>query len=339
MPEDGFIWLGARKGLIRYDGQDYKTYSTRDSLPKPAVTAIYQDRQNKLWAGGKNGWIYFINEMDSLELWTPEEGLPKAAITGFAEDGQNNFWFSTYGEGLYFWDGRRLYNYGEEDGLPGLDMYDLAADAKGRIWAATDGGVSICWIEDGEKRIRNLGRKDGLPDEIIRCILPDDQGNCWIGTYDRGFCFIRGEDLVIEHTVQDWNFGIVNSLEWVDDRELWIGTESGLWRYRPKDQKILPLEYKKMREAKIYSLCKDVEGNMWVLNNQEGLLSTNCHFEFIQDKINHTQAILQDNAGKWWIGAQDGLFWYFPDKKEGEQLQRLSDENILSLYQDRFDNI
>lgn len=339
LPEGGFIWLSAREGLIRYDGQDYKTYTNQDSLSKLEITAIYRDRRNKLWAGGKNGRIYFINETDSLALWTPEEGLPKVAVTGFAEDDQNNFWFSTYGEGLYFWNGRRLYNYGEEDGLLGLDIYDLAADTQGRIWAATDGGLSICWIEDGEKKIRNISRKDGLPDEIIRCVLPDGRGNCWIGTYDEGFCFVRGEDFAIEHPVKDWNLGIVNSLEWVDDRELWIGTESGLWRYRLSDQKILRVDDEKQSEAKIYDLRKDIEGNMWVLNNREGLLSTNCHFEFIQDKINHTQAILQDDTGKFWIGTQEGLYWYFPDKKEAEQFQRLSEENVLSLYQDRFTNV
>ena len=71
-----------------------------------------------------------------------------------------------------------MYNVGLDDGLSGQDIYSIAQDQEGRIWVSTDNGISICWLEEGKKRIKNIGRPEGLPDDIIRYLLPDAAGRC-----------------------------------------------------------------------------------------------------------------------------------------------------------------
>ena len=82
----------------------------------------------------------------------------------------------------------RLYQFNTtDDGLASNDVYALASDIQGRIWAATDAGISICAMpEKGKKQVQNLGVSNGLSDEIVTTLLSDLQGNVWAGTFGNG---------------------------------------------------------------------------------------------------------------------------------------------------------
>ncbi len=52
--QKGYLWLGTRSGLCRYDGQEFITYTTADGLAADAVQALCEDREGRLWIG--TGW-------------------------------------------------------------------------------------------------------------------------------------------------------------------------------------------------------------------------------------------------------------------------------------------
>ncbi len=236
------------------------------------------ESEGLLWAGFHHGAIAYLPIYSSsagkagqteaaeprLQLWQPEEGVPAQSITGFAEDKSGGRWFSTYGEGLYVWKNERLYQFNvADDGLLGDEIYALASDVQGRIWAATDAGISICAMPlPGQKQVQNLTTADGLPDEIITALLADPQGAMWIGTHDNGICCY---DLAVRGCVfvaKNWTFGPVTDLALFGGCELWAGTEKNGLVYieaATGQARTLPTGHA-LRSAKMQALYKDREG-------------------------------------------------------------------------------
>ncbi len=336
------IWFGSTQGLFLYDGLDFIPFLKSDTSSQH-VRAIYQDKKMTLWVGYEDGTVYQLVGQ-KLQLWMPEEGLPKMPITGFAEDPEGRLWMSTYGEGVYYSEAGRLYNFNTDDGLLGDDIYVMAQDGLGRIWLGSDGGISICSVKAGKKRVENLTREDGLPDEIVREILADPNGDMWIGTFDEGICRYKTKERRFDFPLKNWMSGTVNCLALFKEKELWIGTEgNGLWRFGLQDGSLRQLTNgRNFEKSKIYDLHRDIEGNIWTVSNTEGISFANRQFEFAQLDFQEIQAVLADRDDQLWIGTPDGLF--SKDLKQGENAQFQQHFkglalNVISLHEDGFGRI
>lgn len=341
----GFIWMGSDKGLLRYNGKSFQRFPPADTSHNPQVTAIFEDQKGLLWVGYEDGAVERMAALGTkLSPWAPEEGLPKVAITGFAEDAGGAIWLATYGEGLYCYVNQRLYNINADDGLPGNDIYCLVRDKKDRIWVGTDGGFSRCALKNGKKTVINITREQGLPDDIVRTIQPDENDNLWIGTYDRGVCYFNTSTQKFGFPMAGWDKGVVNKLAYFEGLELWIGTEgNGLYRFDLHSRRLQAIRCSgRTATAKIYDLHKDAEGNIWVVNNVDGICSANRQFGYIDKKLDNIQAVLVDHNQLLWIGTQKGLYSYQALSSENigykDQLADLQ-LNVLSLFEDQFNNI
>jgi len=342
----GWLWFGAKNGLYRYDGLAFQQVKLPDSLTS-AVSAMYE-WDGCVWIGFRNGSIGFLplNSAFSptgnghklynarLQMWSPEEGLPKKAITGFAADSSGGFWIATYGEGLYCLKNNRLYQFNSEDDALGSDeIYTLARDAKGRIWAATDAGVSICAMADGgKKQVQRLTTTDGLPDEIVTALLADKKGNIWIGTYEKGICHYDIFQGKFDWQSADWDFGTVAGMVAFGDNEIWASvSENGLIRLDRTTYMLhtLPVGHP-LRQEKMTALWKDREGLLWTLSEKGAVHSANIRFGLLETPFTGAQAVLTDRRNRLWAGSSEGLFLQekgvfrniFPKK-----------ENIIALWE------
>ncbi|MBI5916310.1 MAG: histidine kinase [Bacteroidetes bacterium] len=339
---NSLLWFGSTQSLFYFDGLEFTVFPKSDSTGSEHVRAIFQDKKMRLWVGYEDGSIYYLAGQKLLP-WLPEEGTPKVPVTDFGEDKQGRLWFSTYGEGVYYHDGVRLHNFNAADGLPATDIYVMATGPDGRMWLGTDGGISICSVQDGKKRVENLTREDGLPDEIVHEILPDSDGNMWIGTYDQGACLYNTKERRFEYPLEGWQHGIVNRLELFKRKELWIGTEgNGLWRFSLQDGSLRPVSGENFDRAKIYDLHKDIEGNIWAVSNTGGISYANRQFEFIFTDFKGIQAVLSDRQNRLWVGTPEGLFEYRTDERDNSSFRPLLQKlglNVVSLHEDTFGNL
>src|SRR6185437_3863548 len=61
----GFMWIGTRNGLDRYDGQQFKIYQSNKkdttSISDNSIKYIYEDIDHNLWVGTANG----LNRFDA----------------------------------------------------------------------------------------------------------------------------------------------------------------------------------------------------------------------------------------------------------------------------------
>jgi ligand-binding sensor domain-containing protein len=336
----GRIFLGAESGLMFFDGEKLLNIPVQGDS-SISVSVIFQTDAGQLLVGTTKGIIYELTH-GKLQPFPIKEGYPKARITGIQQDKQQRLWLATYGEGVYFLDQNHLYNIDEEDGLAANDIYVMASCMQGEIWLGTDGGISVCSFENGQKIIRNINRENGLPDEIVHSIRPDKQGNCWIGMYDHGFCRYNNQTDTVDFVIPQWEHGIINDLELFEEQELWIATEgNGLFRYSLSDKMLNrvvgDVDFSK---ANVKALLKDVEGNIWVLDNLNKLSCANKQFERLKVPVEHIQSLLTDQSQQLWLGTEKGLFVW--DKKENKKFTEIGKDkklNVTSLFQDKHQNI
>ncbi len=348
--KSGWVWMGGKNVLLRFDGQEFEQISWPDSLADNLQITAISEIRDTLWLGFSNGNICFLpqpgglpfpfltekNGKHALQIWQPEEGSPARAITDFASDATGGFWFSTYGEGLYCLKTNRLYQFNAaDDKLSGDEIYSLAADGQGKIWAATDHGISICSMpQDGKKSVHSFGVADGLPDEIIPTLCPDSGGNMWIGTDQKGVCFFDVQKQRITFQTADWQFGAVTSLAVVNESELWIGTASnGVIRLDIQTGILTTMtENLPLQHDKIHGLLTDLEGGLWVVAEKSGVFRANARFSLLPNDFGNVQAVLKDSRHRLWAGGERGLFLF----ENGKFRQVLPHpENIISLFQSR----
>ena len=341
--KEGYLWFASSEGLFRYDGQDFEQIKNPKADHVLDITALYEKQTGEILIGTSDGEIWILNENNELHHWEAAKEIKESAILDFAETQDSTFWISTYGEGLFYYKNNSLHTISGQDGLSALEIYTMVALNGNKVALGTDAGIDICSLQGEQINIQSLSTNDGLADEIVKTLLPDHHGNLWIGTYDKGISYWRQKENTFEIMFADWDHGVVNALALFQDKELWIGTEdNGLFRYDLHQEELMSITEEKFKDSKIQDLHKDIEGNLWVINNTFGIASANRQFEQISHNLGNVQAVLIDQENWIWLGTADGLF-RMKNKDIGKidfQRYPIGEKiNVISLYQDGFENI
>ena len=118
-----------------------------------------------------------------------------------------------------------------------LLIKDVAADASGRVWIATDhDGLLVYTPGEDAAGIFNRDRSAETPflGECIQCLYCDNNGVMWLGTYKSGLSFIYdGKNTFALTSLED----VTTVLE-DNDGIIWCGTDGkGIVRYDPETGK------------------------------------------------------------------------------------------------------
>jgi len=348
----GFILLGTTNGIYRFNGINYLKIPADDSLQKASIKVIFQAVDGTIFAGTHSGNIARINK-EKLELFKPEEGNPRAPITDIAQDTYGNIWFATYGEGVYCFDNKRLYNYNTDDGLSDNYTYSLATDKSGNVLVGTDGGISICSFANGKKSVILITSTNGLPDNIVTKITLCENDAMWIGMQDGGICKIDCKTHKVEIPLQlrNWAYGPVNDIA-ISGNRLWVGTDDhGIISVDLNSQTQIHSFTKSsgVNYLKIIKLTGDREGNFWFASSNALIQSPGDKLEMLSadsDKnFANIHSILSDKNGDLWFSNDTGLFCFHrgaaskPNPEQYLSLKEYKGMKIISLFQDHFGNI
>lgn len=228
----GALWVGNRtSGVDRMvDGVvHHHELSPETSGLRRSVSALYQDRERRLWAAARDGSIFRWNGAD-FDLAFPRQpdltkidtiyqdeggtlwfggvhrlfevngsdivrlgvadGVPDCHVTVISGDGSGTPWFGTMDGRVFLRRDGKFLSLGSDGDLNGKKVSGLIAENSDLAWVTTLGDGLHFW--DGG-RWHRFGRDQGLPDLRLTCILDDGKGYFWLGSLGGIFRISRAE--------------------------------------------------------------------------------------------------------------------------------------------------
>lgn len=299
----GFMWIGTRDGLNRYDARKFTTYrntpSDSTSLTDNYILTILEDRKQRLWVGTSTGINRYDRERDRfirLALANNHSGnlLSEPLISAIVEDRAGRIWFAT-SQGLYCLDE-------ETDSL----QLTLAFDAA-------------------------MYSQQGVPMGCnnVQSFYEDRHGNIWLGTVNGVLVFepYRSQSTLrlihhFRHRAGELNSEDVRVVQEVQDGIFWFGTkEGGINIYSTTTKTFAYLVHQPQAKGRslanndVRSIIKDRFGGFWIgtinglnyYSESDGFLtfSANDYDQFSLSN-NSIRPIFQDTRGSVWIGTYFG---------------------------------
>ena len=81
---EGFMWLGGRNALLRYDGYDFLSVKVADAkdpskmAPVNQVVDLFEDSRKDLWVATRSGLLKYDRKAEELRSLQQENGKPLA---------------------------------------------------------------------------------------------------------------------------------------------------------------------------------------------------------------------------------------------------------------------
>ncbi len=348
----GFIWIGTRYGLNRFDGYDFKVFlpkkKDKGSIGAHGVFCLLEDKRGDIWVGHQERGISLYSPSQDRFTQFPPSTFPNIdwktlSVRSFFQDSRGNVWIGTYGAGVLVVDSTRrplfqLCSYGDAANhrLKNDFVFDFTEDSLGNIWIGTAGeGVAV--YDPIQNQVRHLsGRPGDQIEGFGRELCLDAKGNLWVGTAGNGLYYVELPQEKITRQVmaaddQGLSHNMVTDLELDTEGNLWVATDGGgLNRYHPQTDSWQPFHYSakhpgSLNTEALYELTFDRHGNLWVGTFNGGInlhraiqtpFATNR--EYIPERLLGLQSVLalaQDKAGAVWMGTDGaGLFsWQSQD--------------------------
>src|SRR5262249_14013793 len=210
--KDGYLWIGSRLGLFRFDGIQFSSYpftSADPKLPSSDISALAADPDGGLWIGYRMGGISYLRGSKKLD-YDKRTGLVSQSTEQLfcREDG--SVWATADGRLMHLADSK-WENYSAKHGLSSDGLYSLFFDRDGNLWTAEKDHIyelkkgedkfvlvsvpnhsvnqfgqtpdGTIWISDAWHNVRPLFDDKGLQAERIPgvpLLLVDDGGSMWL---------------------------------------------------------------------------------------------------------------------------------------------------------------
>jgi ligand-binding sensor domain-containing protein/signal transduction histidine kinase len=175
---DGFLWIGTRGGLARFDGVAFVIYkaNTPNSIPSDTITGLAEDRDGSLWISSPGGLTRYRN--GHFQNYSSRDGLPDNSIWRISADPAGGIWAVTRHSDLFHFDGATTRRY--QSPIPALpeEVNALLEDTQGTLWIATFRGL-FGLRHDGS--FTCFTHKNGLASDRIFALALDRQGQLWSG--------------------------------------------------------------------------------------------------------------------------------------------------------------
>lgn len=335
--DQGFIWFGNYKGVTRYDGYEFKTFSHSPtdptSLSNDRVNTVFMDSEHTIWICTSHGLNRFNRDLETFE--TIDINNIKGGtnyVTCIAEDGQGNLWVGTAVGLKKVNKATKLFedaSLTEKISILEEPVYSLYIDKEKNLWVATNHGLHK--FNPQSRKMMNLPdviKSSRLSQELRIVVMRQTaNGDMWFGSEKSGvFRFDSEKNQIKTYTYSEGCSNCVAS-DWIkdvlvyDDNTLWIGTQNGISQLNIRSDVFTTYQHdatnnNTLSDNIVRSMMKDRASCVWV-----GTFSGRIDF-FYQGNSNFTNigeaigskgllhplvnALVEDSDGSLWVGTSGG---------------------------------
>lgn len=334
----GFLWVCTGAGLVRYDGEQIKTYHPGNGYPFSLVNKIIETGPNEYLISDYSEGLWMLLGESVIKIPLIKSSY-HARITDMAKGLNGEVIVSTNAApGFYIIKDQSITHW-DQSRLPELKgrVYSLAMNKHGNIYLGTDSN-GLYTFKDG-KIIGHVQGPNSIPSNAIRFILPLENGEVWLGT-PGGLATPARKELG-EQFNRQFNYCTVNSIFQENENSIWISTIEGGGGLIHFDGHTFSPFYNIFRDGinrRTNCVLIDKSGTMF-LGSSIGLITIpNRNFSNYGycDGLTDTyiKGIAEDSNHTLWVGTkQKGLFY-----QNGSSFVRLSlnnknsrQANILSI--------
>lgn len=167
---------------------------------------------------------------------------------------------------------------------------------------------------------RNISSVDGLPDLTVSTIYKDSKGYLWLGT---ATSVERFDGVRFKHYPV---YGNNEKLKWVNvitetgGNQLWVGTETGLWRVGV--EKLEPV-YRDSIQGIVREILSDEKGNLYIgsgdgvwIRKADEKLERVILDERTLSPDNAVVAMCREKKGALWVFTKREMYWVSSDRKQ-----------------------
>ncbi len=295
----GFLWIGTRGGLHRYDGYEFKIYKhdmeDENSLRDNYITCLLEDSNKTLWIGTEQGGL---SRFDLLtEKFTnfaakddDNTTVNDNQIWGLLEAPDGTIWISTFSGGINVFDPKTQtftylrYDSDDDYSISDDNVWPMVIDKDNNIWAGTD-QFGLNKYDFKEKKFYRYEHdpydSSSISSDSVWALCVDSDGVLWVGTSDNGLNMYDSEnDRFIRYlNVSGDPLSLSNNrIRCVfEDKEkrLWVGTNNGLSLFDRKSGTFTnsysdPLDKTTLSHSMIKKVFQDSSGVLW-FGTREGL--------------------------------------------------------------------
>lgn len=358
--DHGYLWVGTKDGLNRYDGYEFKIYrndaSDLHSLMRNWILYVYQDSHGKIWVSTFGGGLHYYDRKKDNFIRVYRYNNP--TINKIIEDDQGRIWFAGNALICYDFNKDRWSDYSGQ--LPGVyhnGINGIARENESELWISTrDCFYRLNFINGRFKKFtHDPENPNSLGSKYLNTMLRDSKGNLWIATRGAGLDKYEIDSGTFTHFqgIKDPNDGpLVNTIRTLcmDGDFLWIGTENGgLSKLETQTGKFIHYYQDKsysrgISDNSIWTIYKDDEDRLWIGTFSFGLCAIDPYqnkFSTIKLPMENTvvNAILKDKRKRLWVGTEGGII-----RIEGKFVKHyLNEPNVrskmgipvLNIFEDR----
>jgi ligand-binding sensor domain-containing protein len=275
----GPVWFGTDAGgLMRLDGDQWKSYGTADGLADPWVYDIDFHPDGAMWVSTWNGVSRFDPKAPpghQFATYDVKDGLANKWVYGLAVDRDGSLWFGTE-EGVNRFDPsapkeKAWRTYTHKDGLGAPNALSLKRkQTAGEAYESTkqESGVELAPGRSYAGHFHDLSvldaeGKETYNENYVFTVMIDTKGNKWFGTWGGGVSRFDGRHWTNFTTGEGLAGNIVYALDTDGSGAIWAGTNHGVsrfdgdqWKSRRKGDGLLGDD--------VYAVAAGPEGKIWV---------------------------------------------------------------------------